>query len=428
MMRLWRALVSVVNAKWGSAWGCLRRMMTPEYVTEQILQKLRELAGRLLDMRPKHNGDYYTLGRWMVSRRLINAVVILGGGVCFLYLWWVRPLGAGSGAVRIKTYRYSAIPLRFSEGTVRIRAKQGFIAYEGGVSQGYACGAGTLYGEDGKMIYEGEFEKNRYQGTGTLYYDSGRVKYSGSFADNRFEGAGIQYLESGAILYEGGFSKDLFEGSGTLYYESGAKRYEGGFLEGMKEGEGVLYNAAGNPVFAGQFHLDDIVYAQLLGRTAENARELYSGEQMIYRKAKGDEAAVWFCEIDALCYAADNGKSLSDSLRYDMVCVAKDAFGYGGQMIHTIEDLTETVGEPIYEGNSYLTFPEAVLTDILQKRGKAVSLRAGIDMTPVFDEVNTVNAYAADAVVYLHTYLIGERTYTFVSEGKTGAFFMYEIE
>ena len=428
MMQFWRALLSVVNTKLNRFLTGMRRFTSLQYVMGLVIQKFRDLVSGLLDVRPKHNKDYCTFGRWMISRRLVQAVVILGGMAACVYLFWLSPVSVKSDGVQIRTYRYSSLPLRFLEGKVRIRAKKGFIAYEGGVSQGYVSGAGTLYGEDGQMIYEGEFEKNRYQGTGILYFDSGRVKYSGGFADNRFEGEGVQYRENGEKVYEGGFSKDLFEGSGILYRESGTKLYEGGFSGGMKEGTGVFYNASGNPVFTGQFHLDDIVYAQLLGRNAETVQELYSGEQIVYRNGQKNENAVYFRDIDVLVYAGDNGTSLSDSLRYDMVCVAKDVFGYGGKMLQTIEELTEAVGEPIYEGNSYLTFPEAVLIDILQKRGKAAALRTGIDMTPVFDEVNTVDAYAADAVVCLHAYRIGERTYTFVSENRTGTFFMYEIE
>lgn len=428
MKQFWRALIAVVITKTRRFLVELYRFTSPQYVMSRIVQKFSELVRKLLDLRPKDSKDYYTLGRWMISRRLVRAVVILGGMAACCYLFWLRPVSVGSGDAQIRTYRYSALPLRLAEGKVRIRAKKGFIAYEGEVSQGYACGAGALYGEDGQKIYEGEFAKNRYHGTGSLYFDSGRLKYSGSFADNRFEGEGVQYRENGTKLYEGGFSNDLFEGDGILYRESGVKLYEGGFAGGMKEGTGVLYNAAGNPVFSGQFHLDDIVYAQLLGRSAENVQELYGGEQIVYRNGSKNENAVYFRDIDVLGYAGDHETSLSDALRYDMICVARDTFGYGGKVIHTVEELTEAVGAPIYEGNSYMTFPEAVLIDILQKRGKAAALRTAIEATPVFDEVNTVESYAADAVVCLHAYLIGERTYTFVSESRTGTFFMYEIE
>ncbi len=428
MKQFWSALIMGVTMRFNRFLVGIRRFTSPQYVMGWIVRKFGNAVNRLLDFRPRDSGDYYPFLRWMISRRLVNAVVLLGGIVCLMYLFWLQPIGAGDEGIGIRTYRYSAIPLRLAEGKVRIRAKKGFIAYEGEVSKGYASGAGTLYGEDGHMVYEGEFDRNRYHGTGTLYFDSGRVRYSGGFADNRFEGKGVQYWESGAKLYEGDFSENLFEGSGIRYRESGVRLYEGAFSRGMKEGTGVLYNASGNAVFTGQFHLDDIVYTQFLGRTAEDIQELYTGEQFIYRNGRADENVVWLREIGALCFAKDHESSLSDSLKYDMVCVEKDTFGYGGKVIRTIEELTETVGEPVYEGNSYLTFPEAVAIDILQKQGKAAGLKTGIEMTPVFEEVNTVDAYAADTVVYLHAYLIGERTYTFVSEGKTGAFFMYEIE
>lgn len=404
MMQFWSVVVSVAAEKLKGFWDWFSRLTSPQYVANWLAWKFREQISRLFDVKPRHSKDYYTFFRWMVSRRLVNAVVILGGMACLVYLFWLRSIGAGSDGIEISTYRYSAIPLRLAEGKVRIQAEKGYIAYEGDVSKGYVSGAGTLYGEDGQMVYEGQFDQNRFAGEGVLFGDNGVKRY------------------------EGGFANNLFEGNGTLYRESGILLYEGGFSQGMKEGEGSLYNASGSAVFQGQFHLDDIVYAQLLGRTAEDIGELYSGEKVVYRFGQADESAVWLREIETLCFAGDNEKSLSQSLKYDMVCVAKDVFGYGGKVIHTIEELTNLFGEPVYEGNSYATFPEAVAIAILQKQGKAMGIHADIDMTPVFDEVNTVNAYAADTVVYLHAYRIGEKTYTFVSEGKTGAFFLYEIE
>lgn len=404
MMQFWKALIAVVITKFDRLMVGIRRFTSPQYVMGQIIRKFRDRVSLLLDVKPRHNGDYVVFLRWMISRRLVNAVVILGGAVCLLYLFWLRPIGAETEGMQIKTYRYSAIPLRLAEGRVRILAKKGYIAYEGEVSKGYVCGEGILYREDGQKVYEGGFDGNRYQGEGVLYREDSEKLYEGDFADN------------------------LFEGSGILYGESGIKCYEGGFSRGLKEGEGVLFNASGSPVFGGQFHLGDIVYTQLLGKTAEEIGALYTGEQFIYRHGQADENVVWLREIDALCLAKDNETSLSDSLKYDLICVTKDDFGYGGRVIHTIEELKEAVGEPVYEGNGYLTFAEAVAVDTLQKRGKAMGIKAGMDVTPVFDEVTTVNAYAADAVVYLHAYRIGERTYTFVSEGKTGGFFFYEIE
>lgn len=427
MIQFWDALVSAVTTKFDRFLTGIRRLTSPQYVMGCIVRKFRDMVGGLLDVRPRDSRDYYRFRRWMISRKLVNTVVILGGIACFLYLFWLRPIGMEENGAQIKTYHYSAIPLRLAEGKVRVRAQKGYIAYEGEVGKGYVNGTGTLYGEDGQILYEGEFEKNRYHGAGTLYFDSGRIKYSGGFADNQFEGKGIQYRESGEKFYEGDFSRNRFEGSGILYRESGARLYEGAFAQGMKEGTGVWYNASGNAVFSGQFHLDDIVYTQFLGRTAEDIRALYTGEQIVYRSGAADGNVVWLRDIETFCYAKDNETSLSDSLKYDMVCVGKDTFGYGGKIIRTIEALTEAVGEPVYEGNSYMTFPEAVAVMILQKQGKAAGLKAAVDMTPVFDEVNTVNGYAADTVVYLHAYRIGERTYTFVSAGKTGGFFLYEI-
>ena len=405
MRQFWNTIIRAVTMRLNRLLVGLRRFTSPRYLLQMAVIRFRTLLNRLLDIRPKHKKDYYTIFGWMVSRRLVNLLVILTGFGCIAYLVIVNPIQkAGSDADTVPVYKYSSIPLRFADGEVKIKARGGYVAYEGQVSKGYVTGKGKLYDKEETLVYEGDFDKNQYSGTGTLYYPNGQPEYIGEFSENLFEGTGTQYRESGARLYEGAFSN------------------------GMKEGAGVLYGASDSAVFTGNFHLDEIVYTQLLHKSAEEIGALYTGNQLIWQDGQSADNAVILSDIDVIYFSGDTSTSMNDMMKSDLLCVGKSSFVYGNKRIDTIEELTEVLGEPEYEGNSYMTFPEAVGVSWLQNHGKAMEIDTGMDVDTILDEVSTVNSYEKDTSLYLYTYEIGEQTYTFLSEGKTGSFFMYEIE
>ncbi len=404
MRQFWNTLIVALTARVTRLVTVFQRLTSPSYLFQRLIVRVRGFFNRLLDIRPKHKKDYYTILGWMVSRRLVNLLLIIAGLGCVFYLSVAKPFGSSSGADNVSAYKYSSIPLRYVDGSVRIKAKSGYIAYEGEVSKGYASGSGKLYDKEGTLIYDGEFAKSQYSGTGTLYYSSGQLEYKGEFKEN------------------------LFDGTGTQYRESGSRLYEGSFENGMKEGDGVYYGSSDNAVFTGSFHLDEIVYTQLLKKSAEDIGSLYTGSELIYQNSEGTENAVVLSDIDVIYYSKDNSGSMDSTMKSDVLCVGKSTFAYGDQKIDTIEGLTEALGEPEYEGNSYMTFLEAISINWLQNQGKAMDIDTGLDLEAVFDEVNTVNSYEKDTSLYLHSYQVGEQTYTFISQEKTGSFFMYEIE
>ncbi len=404
MRQFWSTLRVAITARLARLMTVFQRLRSPSYLLQRLVVRVRRLFNRLLDIRPKHKKDYYTIFGWMISRRLVNLLLVAAGLGCIFYISVTRPFGSSSSADSVSAYKYSSIPLRYASGNVKIKAKSGYIAYEGQVSKGYASGNGKLYAQDGTLLYDGEFQESKYSGNGTLYYPSGQLEYKGEFAEN------------------------LFEGTGTQYRENGSRLYEGTFENGMKEGEGTYYGTSDNTVFKGNFHLDEIVYTQLLKKSAEDIGSLYTGSELIYQNADGSENAVVLSDIDVVYYSKDNSSSVDSTMKSDVICVGKSSFAYGDQKIDTIEGLTEALGEPAYEGNSYMTFLEAISISWLQNRGKAMDIDTGLDVEAVFDEVNTVNSYEKNTSLYLHTYEIGEQTYTFLSQEKTGSFFMYEIE
>ncbi len=408
MNQFWNVIVQAIRLRLNRFVTIARRLSSPTYLFQMVVIRVREHFTKLLDVKPKHKKDYYTVFRWMISRRLANLVLIVAGVACIFYLAKISPFKSeAEQASTVKVYKYSSIPLRFVKGQVKITAKSGYVAYEGHVSDGYVNGEGKLYNSEGVLLYDGEFKKN------------------------------------------------VYDGDGILYRESGAKLYDGEFSEGVKEGKGDLYGTSDNKVFTGEFHLDKIVYTQLLNKTAEEISQIYTGDQYIFQNGDATENAaeagtaedataeaesdavgtvaeagnaVALSDISVIYYSKDTSESIEDTVKSDTLLVGESEFVYGNKTIDTLEGLEETLGEPEYEGNSYLTFLEAVGINWLQNQGKQISIDTGIDLESVFDEVSLVNGYNADKTLYLHTYKIGELTYTFYSVGRTGSFFMYEIE
>jgi len=404
MNNLFSVLISSLKAKITPLWTKLRYWTSWTFIKSTVLSKIRQGLSGLFHVKPRDKRDYYTFLGWMVSRRLAHAIIIAVGLACLAYLIFVNPLyerlrGVGMGE---RVYAYSSIPLRFVKGDVQIKAKSGYIAYKGTVDKGYAEGVGELYDEYGKVVYRGGFSKSRYEGEGTLYYPSGQIKYEGAFQNN------------------------LFQGEGTLYRESGGKIYEGEFVASMREGEGILYDAAENPVFTGSFHGDELVYSQLLDKSASEVSAMYTGADVLFQ---GDLQSVRLLEdIDAFYVLDNDNHSLSGESRTDRIYVGKDYFVYGDGQITDIHALWEELGEPVFEGNSYVTFPEAVGIAWLKRRGAQIRTDVGLDVDQTFDEVYTVRSYRTDAVIYLYVFQKENITYTFMADERGSGFFMYMIE
>lgn len=401
---LFSVLLSTIKSKITPIVTKLKYWLSPAFWQAKVLTKLREFLSRIFAVKPRHKRDYYGFFGWLVSRRLAHAVVIVVGLLSLAYLLFVNPVfrlaeGIGSGE---KIYAYDSLPLRYMKGDVKIKAKSGYVAYEGAVSRGYASGNGTLYDKNNEVVYRGAFEKNKYNGTGILYYPSGQVHYEGEFRDNLFEGAGKLYRESGTMIYDGAFSA------------------------GKKEGTGILYNSSETPVFTGSFHADQLVYSQLLGKSASDISQIYTGESLLYI---GDTQAVQvMTDIDAFFVADTAGESIEDSLVADELYVCKDVFTYGDNSCSTIADVKRVLGDPVFEGNSYVIFPEAVGIDLLQQQGADIGIDVALETEHPILEAYNVNSYDADALVYLYVFQKEETSYSFICEDQDGRFFMYALQ
>ena len=94
----------------------------------------------------------------------------------------------------------------------------------------------------------------------------------------------------------------------------------------------------------------------------------------------------------------------------------------------TIEELKKVLGSPSFEGNSIVTFPEAVGINWMNANGKDIPVNAEISALALFDGVWSVDSYSTDVLVYLYVFQVEDITYTFIAEDRNSNFFMYVLE
>ncbi|MEF9972014.1 MAG: hypothetical protein RR731_06855, partial [Oscillospiraceae bacterium] len=285
MNKLFSTLISSIKSKIQPLITKLRFLTTPAFWSATIFNKVRQFFSKLLDIKPKHKKDYYTIGRWLVSKRLAFAMVVGLGVICAIFISVNLPHKSVEGAAAFPTYKYDAIPLKFKEETVNILAEDGHLAYTGQVKKGEVIGEGTLYYPEGEKLYEGSFAGDKFNGKGQTYYPQGGLCYAGDFVDN------------------------LYQGKGSFYHPTGTMQYIGDFLAGLRSGQGELYNASGAKIFTGTFLNDNIVYNELAGKPTKDLAEMYSGKTSVY--STNNEYCVAMDEINALYSAKDGSATLT---------------------------------------------------------------------------------------------------------------------
>lgn len=396
-----RTLLSSIKAKITPIVTRLRLFLTPQFWRTKVISKFRQVFSKIFDVRPKDKDDYYGVGRYLVSKRLAYAIVMAIGALSLIYLVAVRGVLVPNGD-GIKTYKYNSILLRFVKSEkIIITGKGGYKAYEGAVNRGKVSGQGKLYNRDGQLVYQGNFETNKYNGQGRTYYGSGNMCYNGSFVDNEYEG------------------------EGKLYRDTGSMEYQGEFSQNMKNGQGTLYDESSKAVYQGEFSRDRLVYSSLLGLTAREVREKYTGDWVAYQY--DDEDCVYMQDISALYVGGTPDDSVTDEIMVWSVYVLSNQFEYGEKECRNAEDLRAVFGEPIYHGNSNAILPEAVAIDIISNYKTILNGNIQIDGVQEYREFINVDNYEQDYKVYLYTYERDGLQYTFVCRDTKGEFAFYSI-
>lgn len=382
----------------------LRNLTSISRLKNLVRGQIGRFFSRLFDVRPKDKEDYYTVFGYMISKRLAYMLVIVIGVICSVFI--VR---ANSNFFdgffktnEVRTYNYNSMLLRMTKGNVRIKAKEGYIAYEGDVEKGYVKGNGTLYDKYGAIVYQGAFEKSKYEGVGTQYYSNGNIMYTGDFSQNLFNGVGKQYRNNGSILYDGEF------------------------VNGKKEGGGQLFDNGGNPVYEGRFSKDNILYSELLNKKASDVSTAYTGEMGLY--SDEDFFAVHLKDINALYAGFENTDALEDEVMVETVYVLESEFPGKDKMLALPSELTEYFGEPIFEGSSYITESEALVIHLVRENTMdRYYSDPALELEYVYDDYQNITGYNIDKQVYLYTYEKDGMEYTFVCADKDAAFGFYYI-
>ena len=397
-------LINSIRAKILPIWIKIRLWSSPTFIKTKLLVKVREFFYALLDVRPKHKLDYYSVFNWLVSKRLAFALVVSLGLISVIYLFSILPKdffsGVGGG---IPTYKYRSIPLKFYSGPVKILARNGYLAYEGQVDGGAANGTGVLYRADGSTVYEGQFANNMYNGTGTQYYPNGVAQYEGSFTDNLFNGEGMYYRDNGILEYSGNHVNDARSGAGTLH------------------------NSVGKPVFQGNFLNNEIVYPDFLARSTGEISGLYRGETKVYRSAT--EYCVSMPEIDALYSVKDGSNTLENEWTVDRIYVMRNAVNVGDTRCENVRQLLSELGDPLYFGTAWVNLPEVIAWNELSK--ELPDLVEPVDMITEqsLENVYSVSSYNQNFKIYLYTFEKNGLLYTFYfNEAGESEFIMYAIE
>lgn len=403
--KLLSTLVSSIKAKIQPIITKLRMWSTPAFWRTTVFTKVRQFFSKLLDIRPKDKNDYYSVGRWLVSKRLAFSLVVILGILCAVYINSNIPQKApgDSKAASLHTYKYNSLPLKFYNGSVNILAKDGHLAYTGEISKGLVNGSGILYGSNGKKLYEGSFSGNKFNGTGQLYYPEGSLQYSGDFSEN------------------------LFQGKGSFYRTTGTLEYNGDYESGRRSGHGELYNAAGNLIFTGSFLSDKIVFNELLSKTTKELSSIYTGASSVY--SSSDEYCVSMDELGAVYSANDGTDSLTGDWSVGNIFVLSGEISIGSISYSSINKITQALGQPDYFGTSWVTLPEAIcinsLIDSGSKELSSVSISSSSQIQGVYD----VSSYDRNATAYIYSYVHEGLLYTFYCTGAgTDSFVFYSIE
>lgn len=403
-MNLRNILINVLRTKILPIFTRMQLLLNPRFMAGRITEFVRGFIQKVLDIRPRHKDDYYPIGRWLVSKRLAYAVVIVAAVLCIIYIVSQKnALFPSLNDDHIKTYNYNSILLKYAKGKVRIRGKSGWLAYEGEVSDAACNGKGTLFNPEGTVIYEGNFESSMYEEDGTQYYDSGALHYEGKFHENEYSG------------------------EGKLFRETGSLEYEGDFFHNAKEGSGILYNLSGEEIYNGQFTQDEINYSYMVGKSAAEMAAIYSGERTLY-EAETERVRV-MDEIGVMTEEIQDESSVDDMATVSAVYVMDNTIRIGNQDYNSFDGLEQALGEATYVGDSYATLPELMIINRLNE-ASSVSVMNGVAEVvenEVYTEYTEVASYDTDYVVYLHSYERDGLVYNFVSMPEDENFSFYYI-
>lgn len=402
-MNLFEILFNLIKAKIMPLYHKVRLWFMPDYMKSKMMEKCQRFFPKLLQVKPENEEDYYTIGPWVLSKKLAFTVVTAVGFLCSAYIWLTKPVTANADSP-YKTCMYHSLALKFMTEQVRILGKSGYTAYVGEIEKGVVRGKGILYNPEGNIVYDGEFDNNAYNGNGKFYYPNKNLAYQGSFQDN------------------------VYDGEGKLYREDGSLRYEGEFEQGYMQGEGKLYDSAQNLIYTGKFQRDRILYQELLGKSTKELSQMYTGSRIIYENE--NDYCVAIKDINALYFGEDTTNTLEEEVRISGIYVLDTQVLLQGTMVSDIEEVRRLLGSPAYEGNTALSVKdELALNTAIQSQTKEVLFgRADVKLSNIFDDVFEIEEFERDYLAYLYIFEENDIVYTFFCKDSNAGFSFYMME
>ena len=394
-------------------WGQLANEVTGEgNVTNQVEDKIASLKEDLLSLKkPKSLKEYYSIGRFMISKRLGNILFTLA---VLLSIWFIitnfipnlrlkRKESALGPNVEAKSYFYDAHKLKNYNGMVRVFSKKSKALFEGSLTNGIANGPGVLYDKNGIVIFRGNFENNRFNGEGTTYYADGTPHYIGEFLDN------------------------IYSGSGELRSKNGQPHYIGSFIAGLKNGRGTLYNDSGNAIFDGMFINDMPNLSSYIGASIANISNVFLGEKLLYNS--DNKIMISYPEVDCILVADKKQNSVDEVGTVRKIFIMAPSYYPGTSAEDNRLDLGNTLPHNFLNGFTNVCDEEMSVIDVMRQKGiRSFKGYKSIEKEAITDEAFNLKESMSDDEFYISKYRINGFIYTFYFTKLDGLYVFYSIE
>ncbi len=310
LLSLFKRMTTAITSPFRRILLSFRRLFNVNVWSAKLVRPLTKWVKSTLTLKPKSKDDYYTVGKFLVFKKIFLFIVLVVCAGIFLYFTMFAdpvqpPPSTATAVITSETFDYDDMAIKDFSGIANIRSSTGEIVYTGGIELGVVQGNGILLDRKGNKVYEGEFAQSMYEGEGTRYYENGTIEYMGQFSGNTFNGEGTKYYSDGTIqyaglfvdgefsgegayydrdstlIYTGNFANGMFHGIGTGYYSDGTRQYEGEYFEGVIQGQGTLYSTSGNPVYTGAMHDGNIDFRSLVNSNLEMVEQAFSETPII---------------------------------------------------------------------------------------------------------------------------------------------------
>ena len=152
-MELLKIFKTSIQAKLSPFLTKTKMWLTPSYLKNRVLQKIRKAFLDMMDIKPKDKNDYYVVGNWLIGKKLAYVLILI------VFICGTAYIGMSLPELNYKessypAYKYNAVALKFKSDKVCILGKSGYKAYVGDVDKGVVSGQGTLYNKAGNIVYE----------------------------------------------------------------------------------------------------------------------------------------------------------------------------------------------------------------------------------------------------------------------------------